>query len=109
MSVVRFEREQWSVLLVPQGTALRPEIAHCSYTEAMAHRDRNRRTDMNTNSNIEQLTDAELDLVNGGSFVGQVATTTAATLAVIVPAICCPFILPAVVTGAWVGAAVLYV
>ena len=51
---------------------------------------------------IRQLNDAELDLVNGGSFAGQVAAQSAETLAVLVPALLAPYpLLPLVVTGAY--------
>ena len=51
---------------------------------------------------IRQLNDAELELVNGGSYAGQVAAQSAETLAVLVPALLAPFpLLPVVVTGAY--------
>ena len=54
---------------------------------------------MNTNSNVEQLTDAELDLVNGGSYAGYVATITAETLAVLAIGTTVAPLMPLVVQG----------
>ena len=58
---------------------------------------------------IRQLNDAELDLVNGGSFAGQVALISAETIAVMTPAVFCPFpfFMAPLMTAAAVGNVVL--
>jgi hypothetical protein len=46
------------------------QIGHVSITEAMVHRDRNRRRDMKGANENRMLSDAELDCVSGGAHTG---------------------------------------